>query len=67
MTLADYNRVIREAGERYGVCTLDAYNDSGIDARNWPQFAADGAHLNDAGHQVLGAFFTESIRKHLCL
>ena len=67
LTLADYNRVIREAGERYGLCTLDAYAESGIDAHNWPQFAADDAHLNDAGHQFLAAFITESIRKHLCL
>ena len=67
LTLADYNRVIREAGERYGLCTLDAYGGSGIEARNWPQFAADEAHLNDSGYQVLAAFFAESLRKHLCL
>ncbi|MBV9852529.1 MAG: SGNH/GDSL hydrolase family protein [Armatimonadetes bacterium] len=67
LTLADYNRVIREAGERYGLCTLDPYADAGIDARNWPALAADDAHLNDTGHEVLAAFFTESLRKHLCL
>ena len=67
LTLADYNRVIREAGERYSLCTMDAYSESGINKGNWAQFSADDAHLNDTGYQVLGAFFAESLRKHLCL
>jgi lysophospholipase L1-like esterase len=66
LTLADYNRVIHEAGERYGVCVLDPYSHAGIDAGNWPSLAADDAHLNDTGHQVLAAFYTESINRHLC-
>ena len=67
LTLADYNRVIREAGERYGLCVQDAYGASGIGAGNWAGLSADDAHLNDSGYQVLAAFFTESLRKHLCL
>ena len=67
LTLADYNRIIREAGERYGLCTLDAYADSGLGPRNWAQFSADDAHLNDAGYEFLAAFFTESLRKRQCL
>ena len=67
LTLADYNRVIREAGERYGLCTLDAYGEAGIGARDWAQFSADDAHLNDAGYEVLAAYFTEALRKHACL
>ncbi len=66
LTLADYNRVIREAGERYGLCVLDAAAGAGIDAGNWAQFGADDAHLNDTGYEILAAFYTESINKHLC-
>ncbi len=66
LTLADYNRVIREAGERYGLCVLDTYGQAGIDAGNWPRLAADDAHLNDHGHEILAAFYLESVRKHLC-
>jgi lysophospholipase L1-like esterase len=66
LTLTDYNRVIREAGERYGLCVLDAYTHAGIDANNWPRYAADDIHVNDAGHELLAAFYLESIRKHSC-
>ena len=66
LTLNEYNRVVREAGERYGLCTFDPYADAGIDARNWPRLSADDAHLNDSGYEMLAAFYLEGIRKHLC-
>ena len=44
LTLVDYNRVVREAGERYGLCVLDAYGESGIWAGNWGRlFVGRGA------------------------
>lgn len=66
LTLGDYNRVVREAGERYGVCTFDAYADAGIDSRNWSNLSSDDAHLNDRGYELLAAFYLEGIRKRLC-
>ena len=61
LTLADYNRAIREVGARHGVRVLDAYADAGMDADNWAEESDDGVHPNDAGHECLAAFFIQAM------
>lgn len=62
LMLQDYNAAIRQLGARYDVRVLDAYLESGIDAKNWPDLSADESHLNDAGYQRLAGFFIEALR-----
>ncbi len=60
--LAEYNAVIFEMGRRYGLRVLDAFAESGIDARNFAALSSDDIHLNDAGYQRLAAFFIDALQ-----
>lgn len=66
LTLEDYNGVIRQIAERYGLKLADVWENAGIDARNFPAFSADEAHLNDDGHERLAAFFIECLQMDRC-
>lgn len=62
LTLEDYNRVVRQMADRYSLRLLDAFTDSGIDARNFDSLSADDSHLNDAGYERLAGFYIEALR-----
>ena len=66
LILDDYTRVMRQMADRYDLCLLDAFAESGIDAQNFSSLAADECHLNDAGQERLAAFYLEGLRK-VCL
>ena len=66
LVLEDYNRVIRELAERYGLKLADAGENAGIDACSFASLSADAAHLNDDGHQRLAAFYIECLQTDRC-
>ena len=66
LVLQDYNGVVRHLADRYGLKLADAWENSGIDARNFAALSADEAHLNDEGHQRLAAFFIECLQLDRC-
>lgn len=63
LTLSDYNQIIKNVGERYGLRVLDAYADAGMDSDNWHKLSDDGVHPNDAGHQCLAAFVIQALHE----
>lgn len=66
MTLEDYNQVIRQIAERYGLRLADAETGTGINKSNFAGLSADEAHLNDEGHQRLAAFLIECLQNDRC-
>lgn len=62
LTLADYNGVVKQLGERHGLRTLDPYADAGIGPQNWADLSAADAHLNDAGYERLAGFFIHNLQ-----
>ncbi len=66
LVLEDYNGVVRQIAERYGLKLADAYANAGIDRSNFAALSADEAHLNDDGHQRLAAFFIECLQTDRC-
>lgn len=66
LVLEDYNGVVRQIAERYGLKLADAYANADIDRSNFASLSADDAHLNDDGHQRLAAFFIECLQTDRC-
>ncbi len=66
LTLEDYNGAIRQLADRYSLRLADAWENSGIDSRNFAALSADEAHLNDDGHQRLAAFVIECLSSDRC-
>jgi len=66
LTLQDYNGSIRRLADRYSLRLADAWKNSGINSRNFAEFSADEAHLNDDGHQRLAAFVIECLNTDRC-
>lgn len=58
--LADYCRVIRDVGARHSLRVLDTFADAGLDFNT--DYAEDGVHPNDAGHQCLAAFLIQAMQ-----
>jgi len=60
LTLADYNQVVRNVGARYNLRVLDTFADAGLDPA--ADYAEDGIHPNDSGHQCLAAFLIDAMQ-----
>ena len=66
LVLEDYNGMVRHLADRYTLKIADAWANAGIDAHNFAALSADGAHLNDDGHQRLAAFYIECLQSDRC-
>ncbi len=56
LPLKAYVEVIRAKGAEYGIPVLDLYDDLGLDPNDeqvQAQYAPDGLHFNDTGHQII--------------
>ncbi len=60
LRLDDYNQVIRNVGARHGLRVLDTFADAGLNFAT--DYAEDGVHPNDAGHQCLAAFIADALQ-----
>lgn len=60
LALADYNQVVQTVGARYGLRVLDTFADAGLDPVT--DYAEDGIHPNDNGHQCLAAFIIDAVQ-----
>lgn len=60
LTLADYNAMVRTVGARYNLRVLDTFADAGLDFAT--DYAPDGVHPNDNGHQCLAAFIVQAMQ-----
>lgn len=58
--MAAYNQVVQTVGARYGLRVLDTFADAGLDLGT--DYADDGIHPNDAGHQCLAAFLIQAMQ-----
>lgn len=60
LMLDDYCQVIRTVGARHGLRVLDTFNDAGLSPAT--DYAEDGIHPNDNGHQCLAAFIIQAMQ-----
>lgn len=60
LTLADYNQVVQSVGARYNLRVLDTFAEAGLDLST--DYAEDGIHPNDNGHQCLAAFVIQAMQ-----
>jgi len=63
--LAEYVKVIENAGRKYGIPVLNLFDELGIDPNNEEEskkYTVDGLHFNDEGHGALAEHLAEFLK-----